>query len=199
MPRVRTAEGELRDEVRQPLFDGISQAIAESPIATRSFFSNVQGKAKYLTNLRQNNLLESTVSYRVMGINLDAQNFEEAQRKVLPLVMERSYFELVVGEKIYWQGNGLYLTGRLHQFSAVAQSNPASAATERTYQRFGDLAVQGIALTGKHVIDIPPLQSFRMNWVIDTMTAGEIASATPGVQAILYMLSLKGLLRRPVQ
>lgn len=204
MPRVKSPDGELRDEIRQPLYDGIYQAAAESPIGQRQFFSNVQGKALYLTNLRQNNLLEATVSFRVMGLCFDAQNIYPDNRGILPLVMQNSSFSFKVGEKIYWQGNGLYISGRMDQEYAVARSSgtgeAAGTLVERAYQRYGDLAVQPVNLTGKHVIDIPPLQSFRVDWVTEGMTAGEITAATPAADTrILYLLSLKGLQRRPVQ
>lgn len=199
MPRVKSPDGELRDEIRQPLYDGIYQAAAESPIGQRSFFSNVQGKAKYLTNLRQNNLLEATVSFRVMGLHLDAQNIYTANVSLLPLVMEFSFFNFKVGEKDYWQGNGVYAAGRLSQHASAA-TTVANSTINNVYQRFGDTAVQGVLLTGKHVIDIPPLQSFRVDWSVEGMNAGEIAAATPAAGSrILYLFSLKGLQRRPVQ
>lgn len=199
MPRVKSPDGELRDEIRQPLYDGIYQAAAESPIGQRSFFSNVQGKAKYLTNLRQNNLLEATVSFRVMGLHLDAQNVYTDNVSLLPLVMEFSFFNFKVGEKDYWQGNGVYAAGRLSQHASAA-TTVAATTINNVYQRYGDTAVQGVLLTGKHVIDIPPLQSFRVDWSVEGMNAGEIAAATPAAATrILYLFSLKGLQRRPVQ
>jgi len=205
MPRVRLPEGELRDEIRQPLFDSIFQAVAESPIATRSFFSSVQGKSKAFTNLRQNNLLEATVSYRVQGLALDTQNQNEVNRLVASLMMERSYLSLKIGEKEYWNANGTYVAGRMNQTSAITRSSgtgeAAGTLVERVYQKYGDAAVQGVAFAGKHVIDIPPLQSFRADWVIDpgNMTATEITNATPTTFQMLYIFSLKGLQRRPVQ
>jgi len=202
MPRVREVGAELRDEIRQPLFDGIYIAAAESPVGTREFFSAVQGKLPYLTNLRQNNLLEAAVSFRLMGLVLDSQNWYSANRQALPLIMERSAIELRIGEKVYWKANGLYVCGRLEQNAAVGIPAAAVANTELVYQRYGDVAVQSVSLTGKHVVDIPPLQSFRVVWSIDSgaLNAGEITAATPAADTrLLFLCSLKGLQRRPVQ
>ncbi len=201
MPRVREVGAELRDEIRQPLFDGIYISAAESPVGSREFFSNVQGKLPYLTNLRQNNLLEATVSFRLMGLVIDSQNWYEANRQALPLIMERSAVTLKIGEKNYWQANGLYVFGRLDQESAIS-TTVAATTEERIYQRYGDPAVQSVSLTGRHVVDIPPLQSFRVQWAIDAaaMNAAEIAAATPAANTrLLFLCSLKGLQRRPVQ
>jgi len=183
MPRVRLPSGEVRDEIRQVLWDTIDIAAAEAVQATRSFFSNVQGKLKSQTNLRQNNLLEAAVSFRTMGLVLDAQNTDATQLTVLPLLMDHSYVEFVVGEKIYWQGNGEFATGRLFQ-----------TTTADAYQRYGDVAVQSVGFTGIHVVDIPPLQSFRVNWTVEGM-----ASPPTVASALRFIMSLKGLMRRPVQ
>jgi len=212
MPRLRDPSGQERlDEIRQPLFDTITQAVGESPIAVRSFFVSVQGKSKYQTNLRQNSQLEASVSFRVMGLALDAQNWNENNRLLLPLMMERSYILFQVGEKIYWQAQALYCAGRLTQVSAISQyAQAAPSVNERLYQRFGDVAVQGVALSGRHVVDIPELQSFHVDLGTEaaSMSAGEIVEATPSATApggyatasgVEYVFSLKGLLRRPVQ
>lgn len=199
MPLVQLPGGELRDEIRQPVYDGIVQAAAESPIAVRSFFSSVQGKAKYLTNLRQNNLLETAVSYRVQGLAIDVQNFRSANAAALPLIMDHSSLSFRVGEKIYWEGPFVFLGGRLEQ-TAAAATTVAATTIDRLYQKAGQSAVSAIVLSGKHVIDILPLQSFAANWVCEGMTAAEIVEATPAAASkLIWMFSLKGLLRRPVQ
>lgn len=199
MPRVRLPSGELRDEIRQPVYDTLDIQAAESPLAERSFFTAVQGKARSLTNLRQNSLLEATVSYRIMGLCCDSQNQEEANRKALALIQEHSHFQLRVGEKTYWEGNGTYMFGRLWQDAAIS-TTVAATTEERVYQHFGNEAVQPVILSGKHVIDIPPLQSFQIDWTVEGMTAAEEADATPAANTKLrFIQSLKGLLRRPVQ
>lgn len=194
MPIVRLPGGALRDEIREPIFDTIDlPAGAIDQSVTRSFYSNVQGKDKTLSNLRQNNLLETAVSFRVQGLAIDVHNFYADNAKVMPLIAEHSAIELRVGEKIYWQGPMRFASGR--QWSDVA------GGTNLVYQQHGSAAVASVILTGKHVVDINPLQSFRVDWDISGITAAELAAA--GTLAadtkLRYVCSLKGLKRRPVQ
>ncbi|MEO5348873.1 MAG: hypothetical protein H7836_04430 [Magnetococcus sp. YQC-3] len=201
MPIVRLPSGSLRDEVRMPLFDTITLAAAESPIGVRRFFSSVQGKSKARTNLRQNNLLETAVSYRVQGLAIDAQNFYEENADVLPVIMENSSLSLKIGEKEYWSGPMAFLCGRI-EASFAAATTVAATTINNVYQRFGASAVQAVILQGKHCVDINPLQSFYAEWIIDQadLTAGEITKGTCQPNTNLKVVfSLKGLMRRPVQ
>lgn len=192
MPILRLPQGELRDEIRLPLYDTITLAAAESPVGIRQFFSSVQGKSKALTNLRQNNLLETAVSYRVQGMAIDAHNYAVANVAALPIIMENSSVRVRIGEKDYWEGPMTFLAGRIDHFS--------SGNTDRVYQKFGATALQPVMLEGKHVVDINPLQSFFAEWNCQGLTAGEITAATPAASTSLKLIfSFKGLLRRPVQ
>jgi hypothetical protein len=198
-PLVQLPGGQLRDEIRNPVYDSEIIGAGISPIGVRRFFSAVQGKARYLTNLRQNNLLETAVSYRVQGMSVDCQNFNDANRAALPLIVEHSSISVRVGEKVYYEAPWTMLSGRLEQNGAV--STTVVAATEaRLYQKFGQSAVAPVVLTGKHVIDILPLQSFAAQWDCEGMTAAEILASTPAAGTKLqFYFSFKGLLRRPVQ
>jgi len=201
MPIVRLPKGSLRDEIRLPLYDTVTIAAAESPVGIRRFYSNVQGKSKARSNLRQNNLLETAVSYRVQGLGLDAQNFYSANAAALPIIMENSSLRLRIGEKDYWEGPMAFICGRI-EASYAAATTVAATTVDRVHQKFGTPAVQAVILQGKHVIDINPLQSFFAEWVIDQadLTAGEITAATPAASTNLkFVFSMKGLLRRPVQ
>jgi hypothetical protein len=193
MPIVRLPEGSLRDEIRQPIYDTITIAAAESPVGVRRFFSNVQGKSLAQTNLRQNNLLETAVSFRVQGLCLDAQNFYAANVGCLPVIDENSSLSIKIGEKVYWQGPFIFASGRISAFASAM-------AAPFLYQKHGDVSVQPVILQGKHVVDINPLQSFEASWTCDNLTAAELVLATPAAATSLkYVMSLKGLLRRPVQ
>jgi hypothetical protein len=201
MPIVRLPEGSLRDEIRVPLYDTVILQAAESPVGVRRFFSNVQGKSRARTNLRQNNLLETAVSYRIQGMALDSQNFYAANASALSIIMENSSLRLRVGEKDYWEGPMTFVAGRVKQ-NAAAATTVAATTIDRVLQHFGDEAVQPVILQGKHVVDINPLQSFFVEWTLDPadITAAEIAASTPAAATNLkFQLSLKGLLRRPVQ
>jgi len=193
MPIVRLPQGQLRDEIRQPIYDTINIAAATSPVGVRRFFSNVQGKTLAQSNLRQNNLLETAVSYRCQGLAMDAQNYFAANFQALPIIMENSSLSFQVGEKVYWQGPLTFLAGRLHAY----YNNMAAASI---YQRLGDVAIQPVILKGKHVVDINPLQSFYAEWVVDNLNPIKLPLATPAEETDLnFIFSLKGLLRRPVQ
>ncbi len=201
MPIVRLPKGSLRDEIRQPLYDTRTLAASVSPVGSYQFFSSVQGKSLARTNLRQNNLLETAVSYRVQGLGIDTQNFYEANVDCLPIIMENSSIHVKIGEKIYWQGCMMTLSGRISAEYAVSTTQTTSTVAQ-VYQRFGDVAVQSVILQGKHVVDINPLQSFFAQWDLDSndVTAGEITLMTPGAGTNLkFQFSLKGLQRRPVQ
>lgn len=189
------------DEIRLPLYDTITLAAAESPVGVRRFFSSVQGKSKARSNLRQNNLLETAVSYRVQGIALDVQNFYEENVDCLPVILENSSIKLQIGEKTYWEGPMTFLSGRLEAFYAAA-TTVAATTINNVYQRFGAAAVQPVILQGKHCVDINSLQSFFAEWTVDAadLSAGEVTKGTPAASTNLkFQFSLKGLMRRPVQ
>ncbi len=199
MPIVRLPGGQLRDEIREPVYDTIDIDSSSTLNATRRFFSDVQGKSRTLTNLRQNNLLETAVSFRVMGLALDVQNQYAANFNVIPLLMENSALRLQVGEKVYWEGPARFAGGRI--LSDVAHWDGTSGS-EKSYlfQQYGNAAVSSIILEGKHVVDINPLQTFYVEWITDGLTATEIALATPTADTkARFVCSLKGLKRRPVQ
>ena len=201
MPIVRLPNGSLRDEIRMPLYDTITIGASESPIGSRRFYSNVQGKSPARSNLRQNNLLETAVSYRVQGMAVDAQNFYAANVACLPIIMENSSLIVKIGEKEYWKGPMTFLAGRL-EASYAAATTVAATTIDRVHQKFGDSAVQSVVLQGKHCIDINPLQSFSAIWDIDQadLTAAEVTAATPAASTNLkFIFSFKGLQRRPVQ
>jgi hypothetical protein len=196
--RLRLPDGDVRDEIRLPLYDTVDIVNGEAAMGTRRFFQNVSGKDLTLTNLRQNGALESAVSFKVQGLAIDAQNIYSANKAVLPLIMESSSLQLRIGEKEYWSGPMLFASGRLSYFSARAGAVDA----ESTYQHFGDVSVAPVILQGKNQVEIAPLQSFQVVWVCSGLTAQEIPTASPSAGAgtkIRFMFSLKGLLRRPVQ
>ena len=191
----------VRDQIRQSLYDTITIAATESPIADRSFFSNVQGKAKYLTNLRQNNLLESQVSYMVQGISVEAQNQVTANILALGLISEHSYLSFTIGEKIYWEGPMRFLNGRMYHSAAVSTGTGTAGDIEATYEQFGAPKSNGVIFRGAAEMNkIAPLQGFRVDWSCSGMTAAEIVSSTPvAASKLLFVCRLQGLQRRPIQ
>lgn len=201
MPIVRLPKGSLRDEVRMALYDTITLGASESPVGVRRFFSNVQGKSRARTNLRQNNLLETAVSYQVQGLDIDAQSFYEENADLLPIIVENSSLALKIGEKEYWVGPMTFCSGRIDAQYAAA-TTVAATTINRVYQKLGMSAVAPVVLQGSHTVNINPLQSFYVEWQVDQadLTAGEIALATPAASTnVKFIMSLKGLMRRPVQ
>lgn len=212
MPIVRLPGGDLRDEIRQPIYDTLSVAgtgvtagsisgllTGTTPNAFdgQQFFSNVNGKQRWQSNMLQSNLLQTAVSFRMQGMAMDAQYAQadavlaNAKSGFLPAVQDFGSLRLRIGEKDYWEGPLAYLMGRI-------VSNAGSAA----YQHAGQPAVQGVILAGRHVVDINPLQAFFAELSVDVPTSIASASivdllATNDVVSLKF--SLKGLLRRPVQ
>lgn len=192
MSMVKLPGGSLRDEIREPLYDTLDILPASTIQGVRRFFSDVQGKGKSLTNLRQNNLLETAVSFRVQGLSVDCQNFEAANFKAIPTILETSALKFQVAEKAYWEGPMRFAAGRLYSDIGVTAAG--------LLQQHGFSAVAPIVLQGDHVVDINPLQTFYVEWTIEGMSATDLAFATPAAATRLrYVCSLKGLKRRPVQ
>lgn len=205
MPIVKLPGGQLRDEIRMPLYDTIQQEALQSPVASRVFFQDIQGKPLAWTNLKQPSSLETAVSFRIQGMAIDAINVNAANRLILGTIVQFSSLKLHVGEKDYWNGPMNFAAGRVKQNAAVA-TTVAATTSDYCLQHFGDEAIQGVMFPGDHFVDINPLQNFFVEWVCGAgqapfaMTAGEIAAGTPAAATrMLYMLSLKGLQRRPVQ
>lgn len=210
MPIVKLPGGQLRDEIRMPLYDTINQAAAEAATGTRVFFQSISGKPLAWTNLRQPGSLETAVSYRIQGMSIDASNVNLANQDLLEVVKQFSSLRLHVGEKDYWNGPMNFAAGRLKQNAAITattQTAPGAAVTAAILnQHYGDEAIQGVMFPGDHFVDINPLQNFFVEWVCGAgtapfaMSAAEIAQSTPAAGTrVLWMLSLKGLQRRPVQ
>lgn len=202
MPIIRLPKGELRDEVRYPLIDGREYADGIDPSGTYEFFNSVQGKARWLTNLQQNSILPQGNSFRIMGISFNMQNTSPARRNLLTWLQEKSSVELWVGEKKYFDSPLLFVAGRLEQNYAVAGGTSTTAAIERLHQKFGTAVGAPVLLSGKHVVDIAPLQQYYIRHTTNGLSAAQIAELTAapvvGMSTVLYAC-LSGLLRRPVQ
>lgn len=192
MPIVRLPGGALRDEIREPLYDTIDLSAGAVTEGTRSFFQDIQGKDITQTNLRQSKSLETAVSFRIMGMAVDVHNFYGANERAMPLILEHSATRLKVGEKIYHETAMRFSAGRI--------SSDVAGKVDAVFQQHGGSSVAAVILTGKHVVDINPLQSFQVDWILSGFSAAEQAIATLAADTKLrYVCSLKGLKRRPVQ
>lgn len=202
MPRIKVRDAKsgqivVLDQIRQPLFDTVKIDDGSTINETKEFFSSVQGKKEYETNLRQNNLLEQAVSFRVQGLAIDAHTVSDddgtlSNSLFLAKFMENTGLKLRIGEKVYWEGPMRFATGRV---CTSHQKDGSAAPQVFNYSQYGACAVAGIILAGKDSIDIPPLQSFRVK-----METADLAGITVKANnAINFVCSLKGLLRRPVQ
>jgi hypothetical protein len=213
--RMKLKDGEVRDEVAQNLYDTINFAVGQNPIGIHSFFSSVQGKPSSATNLRQNNMLESAVSFRVTGMSLEGMSEDFVNWRVLPLIMKASGIRFRIGEKEYFQCPA-YMVGGRFDVAFERTHNVATADTAASllvYQRYGASAASSIVFGGKHALDIAPLQSFRVDMevssnatyglstthVVDAAGTAELTAATPATNPVALMFVLKGLQRRPVQ
>lgn len=228
MPIVTLPGGEVRDEIRQPLYDTVELTAGETLAGVYNFFTSLvyetgmpsAGSPKSIakTNMTTPGQLQTAVSFRTQGLCLDASFSNSASdgtnpggvitaSKVLPIIMERGGVILNVGVKNYWQGPARFACGRMDvwgqnlgaNFAAVTQAN-GSDATIFT-QKYGWASIQPVVFQGRHVIDINPLQNFLLQLTVAEadLTAFEDALAIPAGINISLVGSLKGLLRRPVQ
>jgi hypothetical protein len=187
MPRVKLANGALRDQIRQDIFDTIIQEEGAVVSGVNEFFTSVQGKPAHLTNLRQNQMLENQVSYLVQGLGFNAVVRDAANVNILPLIMDHSAFKLVIGEKIYWEGPLRYIAGNIEQEGAFLA-------------QLGSYDNAKYALKGQDSIAIPPLQSFKCRWEVLGLSAADADKTKPVAGTkVHYVARLLGLLRRPVQ
>jgi hypothetical protein len=204
MPLVSLPGGQLRDEIRNPLYDSDDQLPGQSPVGITRFFSSItnpDGSPKGLeqSNLVQANSLPTATSFRCQGYSMDCQSYYEANRQLLPIVQDHSSIQLQVGEKVYATLAWVYLGGRIEVNQAIS-TTVAATTEERQYQKFGQSAVAPVVLTGKHVIDILPIQQFSAIWNCQGLTPAEVLLATPAAATFLrYYFAMKGLLRRAVQ
>lgn len=199
MPIITLPGGELRDEIRQPLFDTVVLAAASVAAGIRRFFVSNQtagGAPKSLaqTNMEQPGSLPTATSYRVQGVTIDSDNVEEANSAFLPLFLRKSSVSLQIGVKNYWQSPLRFACGRM-------ETDLAAGGVAQVYQQYGWSAVQPVILQGKHVVDINPLQNFQIVWetAAADLTAAEAALTVAAGTDLVFVASLKGLLRRPVQ
>jgi len=208
MPIVTLPGGELRDEVRQPAYDSIVLAAGDTLAGIRRFFASNQlagGQPKSLamTNMEQPGSFPTATSYRVQGLTIDADNSSlsaaaATNLQILPTLLRKSSISLQVGVKNYWQSPLRFACGRMQsEFATAVGATPLAMA----YQQYGWAAVQPVVFQGKHVIDINPLQNFQIAWNVATedLTAAEQALAVAVGTDLVFVASLKGLLRRPVQ
>lgn len=204
MPLVSLPGGQLRDEIRNPLYDSIDLLAAVSPVGLRTFFSsitNADGSPKGLdqTNLKQANSLPTATSFRCQGYAVDAMSYFDGNRLALPIITDYSSIQLTVGEKQYAQLPWAYIGGRVEVSGAAAATTAPATTIDHAFQKLGQSAVAPVVLTGKHVIDILPIQQFSAQWNC-AVPAALVASATLAADTrIRFYFSMKGLLRRAVQ
>lgn len=208
MPIVTLPGGELRDEIRQPAYDTIVLNAGDGIAAIRRFFATTNTTANAPKSLAQTNMEQpgsfpTATSYRVQGLCIDADNSSltaaaATNLNFLPVFLRKSSVSLQVGVKNYWQSPMRFACGRMqNEFATAVGGTPLFAG----YQQFGWAAVQPVVFQGKHVIDINPLQNFQIVWqaTADDLTAAEDALVVAAGTDLVFVASLKGLLRRPVQ
>jgi hypothetical protein len=208
MPIVTLDDGEVRDEIRQPIYDTIEFRNPETLAGKRLFFQSLTGPdavtgAQVPKSLAKTNMpslgsaagsLAVATSYRCQGLCFDASNnLDGANAALLPVILERGSINFHVGQKDYWQGPARFATGRM--------VTELSGSTQVIYQQYGWSSIQPIVFRGHHVIDINAIQNFLVTLEIQAqdLTAAERVE-TPAVGSDMSLVfSLKGLLRRPVQ
>ena len=203
MPIVTLPGGEVRDEIRQPLYDTVELQGGASLAGVYNFFSsivNAAGLPKTIakTNMTTPGQLQTAVSFRVQGLCLDAMNTDILNADIIPTIINRAGAQLNVGVKTYWQSPARFAAGRMTEYG-IAGTVAAQPAV--LLQQYGWAAVQPVVFAGRHVIDINPLQNFLFQLSINAqdLTATEQAYVVAQGTDVSLVASLKGLQRRPVQ
>lgn len=201
-PIVTLPGGDVRDEIRQPLYDTVVYEAAELLAGTSTFFTSVTNpdgspKSLMLTNLTQSGQLPTATSFRIQGLCLDGANEDFGNVSVPTILMLKSSLSLSLGVKNYWQGPARFACGRELDMGFAG----TGLAAGRLFQQYGWPAIQPVILQGKHVVDLNPLQNFSATFqtLAADLTATEAAVAIAAGTQFLLVCSLKGLLRRPVQ
>ena len=179
----------LLDQIRQDAFDTVTLDENSTINEEREFFSDIQGKAPYQTNLNQANLLEKNVSFLVMALQIDAQVTNPANAAILATLQEFSDLKLRIGERDFWKGAMRLATGKLEQ-----ESSTTVADTSFYLQQYGCATNNGV-LFGKDSHEIPSLFTFKVVMNSRTPVGTSIAAGTQ----VNLVCRLKGLQRRPVQ
>lgn len=194
MPIVKLPGGSLRDEIREPIYDSIDLVGAGAPVTegTRVFFQDVSTKIKPIeTNLRQAQTLDTANSFRIQGMALDVHNYQSANVTAIAAILDHSSLTLQVGEKKYWEGPARFVSGRI--------CSDVAGLADAVFQQHGACAVASVILTGKHTVDINPLQNFNVSWLLQGLGAQAADTTLAADTKLRYVFSLKGLRRRPVQ
>jgi hypothetical protein len=203
MPIVQLPGGEVRDEIRQPLYDTVEVLAGAGLAGVYNFFSTINTPAGVPKTIAKTNMttpgqLQTAVSFRVQGLCLDASNFQSDNTSALPIVLQRGGCVLNVGVKTYWQGPSRFAAGRMSSAFATAVGGLPLTLVD---QQFGWPSIQPVVFQGRHVIDINPLQNFLFQLSINAqdLTVAEAAHVIPAGEDLSLVASLKGLQRRPVQ
>jgi hypothetical protein len=187
---------ELRDQIKNPIYDSIDITSASVITDERSFFQSTQGKSLVQTNLRTNGQLERNKSFRIMGIEVFASSSDPDKIELLELFSNYSYVQLWLAEKQYWESPLRFVTGKIRQAVAIA----GSTDDLKSFVQYGNATSNPLNFHGTQALDIGPLTSFFMNWKVEGASAGQITKMTPSAAyPVRFVASLKGLLRRPVQ
>lgn len=197
-PRLELPNGEVKDEIQQPVWDTYDLLGGISPLDTpiKEFFSDVQGKNATLTNLKLNNQFPRGVSFRTQGLVMYAMQIVSAAYAglvtALPLIMQHSSLRLKVSDKIFWEGPMESVGGRI-------ESDIAGLGTAASFQQLGAATGFPVRWSPFHVVNVAPGEDFRVQWETATMTAPEAVASTPAQATKLrFKLLLLGLQRRPV-
>jgi len=200
MPIVTLDSGDVRDEIRQMQYDSYRLMPGEFLPGVRRFFATLSNpdqspKSILMTNQTQAGLLPVATSFRIQGMAFDAQSEGAPNIGILPTVVAKTSLNLLLGVKNYWTGPTRFAAGRMQNTYA------AGTAADYIHQQMGEAAVQPLVFQGFHVIDLPSQQNFQVQWACERSDLTDVQAAlTPAAGSdVLFCLSLKGILRRPVQ
>lgn len=187
--QIQTPNGKkvLLDQIRESIYDTITIANGDTINTTREFFSNIQGKKLWQTNLNQANLLEKNVSFKILSMNLVSHALTYANKDFLPSFIQKTSLRLQIGDRDMWKGSAREAAGDVSVMTNLA----GDTDREHVYAQLGTPCKHGVVF-GKDAHEIPSLFTFKV--IAET---SDVAATVDAGESLDFQMRLYGLKRRP--
>lgn len=184
---TRSGKKKALDQIRERIFDTETYGAAASVNGTRQFFSNIQNKLAWQTNLKQANFLEKDVSFKVLSLALKA-NVGFGDKILLPELIEKSALAFSISDRDFWKGSARFAAGGI---TGLCEYSGGGAITDYAYLQLGQPTEHGVFFGKEYFHHIPSQYSFK----VEITATGVVAQ--PVVDLNLQCV-LDGLRRRPM-
>lgn len=187
--KVKGAKGVIivLDQIRESIFDTIQLTAAGGANGTREFYSNIQNKQAWETNLNQGTFLEKNVSFKITSMALMAHTLTVANATFLAQFIEKTSVKLQIGDRDFWKGSARSMACGVYNEAAL------SSGVDHIYTQLGAPKKGGVVF-GKDAHEIPSLFTFKIK-----LESLDIATTPDAGEDISLVCEMNGLRRRPVQ